>query len=320
MPTVLFDTTDLGEAEDKLSAAFARVKLVGGAEDSTRLRMVRSTVGSLTLDDTYVSHDVTYRMEPPDRVLLCRGYSGVIEGQQAGCPRVVVGPGQIAAFGGVDGLPTVGEVRRAHHLVLSIDRKLLGEVAAADPSDDIGTVRLVGQAAVSPEAHRHLLDVIDHIRLKAATNRLAAASPLVAGAVQRYLAATLLATFPSTASVELTGADRNDTTPVLLRRAIAFIDDNAHRDISLVDIAGAVYVTPRALQYMVRKHRDCTPSEYLRRVRLHQAHLDLVAGNRATTTVGEVARRWGFGNVGRFAVYYRQIYGQSPHVTLRYSQ
>jgi len=65
------------------------------------------------------------------------------------------------------------------------------------------------------------------------------------------------------------------------------------------------------------KHRDCTPSEYLRRVRLHYAHLELVDGNRATTTVGEVARRWGFGNLGRFAVLYRQTYGRSPHVTLR---
>ncbi|MDR3656411.1 MAG: helix-turn-helix domain-containing protein [Mycobacterium sp.] len=52
-------------------------------------------------------------------------------------------------------------------------------------------------------------------------------------------------------------------------------------------------------------------------MRLHYAHLELVDGNRATTTVGEVARRWGFGNLGRFAVLYRQTYGRSPHVTLR---
>ncbi|HZE18313.1 MAG TPA: helix-turn-helix transcriptional regulator [Mycobacterium sp.] len=104
---------------------------------------------------------------------------------------------------------------------------------------------------------------------------------------------------------------------MLLRRAIAFIEDNAHTDIAVTDIAAAIYVSPRGLQYMFRKHRDCTPMEYLRRVRLHYAHLELVAGNRGTTTVGEIARRWGFGHLGRFAVSYRQAYGESPHVTLR---
>ena len=62
-----------------------------------------------------------------------------------------------------------------------------------------------------------------------------------------------------------------------------------------------------------------TSMEYLRRVRPHYAHLDLVASNRATSTVGTVAAKWGFNNIGRFAVAYRQAYGHSPHITLRYS-
>ena len=99
--------------------------------------------------------------------------------------------------------------------------------------------------------------------------------------------------------------------------AKAFIDDNAHRDIALDDIANAVYVTPRSVQYMFRKHLDCTPIAYLRQVRLHHAHQDLLSGTRSTTTVTTVASRWGFGHAGRFAVYYRQVYGQSPHTTLR---
>lgn len=67
---------------------------------------------------------------------------------------------------------------------------------------------------------------------------------------------------------------------------------------------------------MFRKHRNCTPTEYLRQVRLHHAHLELVAGTRDTTSVGDVARKWRFGHMGRFAAYYRQHYGRSPHVTL----
>ncbi|MCV7420528.1 helix-turn-helix transcriptional regulator [Mycobacterium yunnanensis] len=135
--------------------------------------------------------------------------------------------------------------------------------------------------------------------------------------MSRYLAASMLACFPTTALLELTIEDRHDSTPVLLRRAISFIDDNAADDISLTDIARAVYVSPRALQYMFRKHRDCTPMEYLRQARLHHVRLELMTGNRLTTTVGQVAARLGFGHLGRFATAYRLQYGESPHQTLR---
>src|ERR1700754_1147057 len=60
--------------------------------------------------------------------------------------------------------------------------------------------------------------------------------------------------------------------PQTLRRAIAFIHDNAHRDIALTDIAAAIGVTPRSVQYTFRRHLGSTPLEYLRWVRLNRAH------------------------------------------------
>jgi AraC-like DNA-binding protein len=56
---------------------------------------------------------------------------------------------------------------------------------------------------------------------------------------------------------------------------------------------------------------------YLRRVRLDHVHRDLRKGDRGSTTVTATAARWGFAHTGRFAVLYRETYGQSPHVTLR---
>jgi AraC-like DNA-binding protein len=41
-----------------------------------------------------------------------------------------------------------------------------------------------------------------------------------------------------------------------------------------------------------------------------------VANAEANTTVSEIAQRSGFAHTGRFAVLYRQTYGQSPHATL----
>lgn len=123
--------------------------------------------------------------------------------------------------------------------------------------------------------------------------------------------------FPNTAGNDRAPYDRTDHQPVLLRRAVDFIQANASNDIALADIADAVHVSSRAVQYMFRRHLDTTPLQYVRRLRLARAHTDLVAGNPLDDTVSAIATRWGFAHTGRFAVQYRQNYGQSPHETLR---
>ena len=101
-----------------------------------------------------------------------------------------------------------------------------------------------------------------------------------------------------------------------MRRAITFVDEHAHEEVSLADIAAAARVTIRAVQLAFRRHLDTTPSEYLRRVRLDHAHRDLLAADPAHDSVTAVAYRWGFASSSRFAAYYRQAYGLPPGRTL----
>ncbi|PXX11908.1 helix-turn-helix transcriptional regulator [Mycolicibacterium moriokaense] len=105
--------------------------------------------------------------------------------------------------------------------------------------------------------------------------------------------------------------------PQTLRRAIAFIDDNAHLDIRLTDIAAAIGVTPRTVQYTFRRHLGSTPLGYLRRVRLQRAHRDLQAAKPNVDTVMAIADRWRFGHPGRFSRVYKEAFGTSPSSTLR---
>jgi transcriptional regulator GlxA family with amidase domain len=105
--------------------------------------------------------------------------------------------------------------------------------------------------------------------------------------------------------------------PPLLRRAVAFIHTNAQSDIGLGDIAAAVGVTPRSVQYMFRRHLGTTPLEYLRRLRLDRAHRDLLAADPAVDTVTAIAGRWGFSHAGRFSIAYKQTFGTEPSRTLR---
>jgi AraC-like DNA-binding protein len=194
---------------------------------------------------------------------------------------------------------------------------VLNEVAGDPAGRKSKPVRLTDDTPANPVANRQVAQAIDYVCNTVAANPDAAREPLVSGALRRYLAASMLAAFPNTALQEPSSEYRGDTAPAVLRRAISYIDDNAQGDISLNDIADAVYLTPRALQYMFRKHRDCTPMEYLRRVRLDNARRELSDSNRMQTTVAAIAARWGFAHMGRFAVWYRDAYGESPHVTLR---
>lgn len=133
----------------------------------------------------------------------------------------------------------------------------------------------------------------------------------------QVLAAAVLACFASPPAPPSPAGAHVMDLPTPLRRAMAFIAAGAREAIGVNEIAEAVHLSPRAVQYLFRRHLDETPTEHLRRVRLQRAHLDLLAADRSGTTVSEVARRWGFGHTGRFAVLYRETYGVSPHMTLR---
>jgi len=145
-----------------------------------------------------------------------------------------------------------------------------------------------------------------------------AAAPLVVASATQLLAAVTLATFPNTALTDPTIEDRHDAHPATLRRAMTFIEENAHRDIAVIDIAAAAFVTVRAVQLAFQRHLGVTPLEYMRRVRLDHAHQDLKRASPGEgLTVTAVAYRWGFRSSSRFAAAYRAAYGVSPSRTLR---
>lgn len=278
----LVDTDDLGEAEVALSENFAQIRIGAQSTGSTRTRIWRTSIASLSVDDAEFNYSMRYEMAPPEKVLLCRVRSGVIKDELPGQQDRNFGPGEVVAFGAVEDVPLRGVVHRARYDILGIDRQLFAEVAG-------GPVRFTGTAPVSAAANQLLVDAMDHVRHGVVANASAAQEPLMAGAVARYIATCLLAALPSAAVPEPMVEDRREGTPTLLRRAVAFVDDNAHVDISVADIAAAVRVTPRALQLLFRRHRGCTPTAYLRSVRLHHAHLELTAHDPSTSSVEEIA-------------------------------
>ncbi|WP_164478708.1 helix-turn-helix transcriptional regulator [Mycolicibacterium stellerae] len=308
----IIDTSDIGKAEESLTAAYTKVRLREQSHGlPTRTRVWRTQIGSLVVDDFEYSYDLQYEADPMETILLCRVLKGAIEAHLPGHQPQMFTTGGAAAIGALDDTAYGGFVHRATLTGIAIDRRLLSEVAAPTKGD--GAVQLRSSAPISTDAGRHVVEVIDHIR-HTVINSPSAQAPFLTGTVARYLAATMLTAFPNNAVTEPTIQDRRDSSPVLLRRATAFIDDNADTDVSPADIAAATDVTPQALLNMFRVHRNCTPMEYLRRVRLHHAHRELVASDPDTTNVTGIARRWGFHKIGHFLRRHAEAYGGEPDI------
>lgn len=137
---------------------------------------------------------------------------------------------------------------------------------------------------------------------------------LLADELARTLAAAALSCFGNTA-LEGPGIPPGPATPDPVRRAVAFIESNLDRPLRLTEIADAARVGTRVLNKTFNRYLGTSPSHYVHRTRLDQAHRDLKAAEPGDgQTVGRVAARWGFGDPARFsAATARPTADHQPH-------
>jgi AraC-like DNA-binding protein len=105
--------------------------------------------------------------------------------------------------------------------------------------------------------------------------------------------------------------------PASVRAAIDVIEADPQAPLTLTLLATRCGVGPRTLQKGFQQHLGMSPMEYLRDVRLRRAHEELRAADPFAASVADVARRWGFTHLGRFASAHEAKYGQKPLSTLR---
>lgn len=85
--------------------------------------------------------------------------------------------------------------------------------------------------------------------------------------------------------------------------------------IYLSDLCSATGVSERTVRNAFQSLYHLSPIRFLHLRRMHQVRRALRSSPVASVT--DAALRFGFGNLGRFAVEYRQIFGESPSQTLR---
>jgi AraC-like DNA-binding protein len=140
-------------------------------------------------------------------------------------------------------------------------------------------------------------------------------SPLLAARIEQAGVAALLHCQPHS-HWEALNAGGRAVSPAFVRRAQAYIEENAQDPITIADLAQHVGVSTRALFLGFRKYRNTTPMKYLSDTRMERVREELLEGRTAGDTVRDVALRWGFCHLGHFSARYRVRYGELPSETL----
>jgi AraC-like DNA-binding protein len=142
--------------------------------------------------------------------------------------------------------------------------------------------------------------------------------PLVSTDLQRVLMRGLLLCQPNTYTEALAEETAPPGMPPHVAAAVAVLDAAPERPLTAEMLAREVNVSARLLQAGFREHLGVSPMQYLRNERLRRVHEDLTQSDPARRpTVAEVAYRWGFTHLGRFARDYHSRYGEYPSQTLR---
>lgn len=105
--------------------------------------------------------------------------------------------------------------------------------------------------------------------------------------------------------------------PAPVKRAMDAVLQRPEHAFTTAALATEARVGVRWLQEAFRRYVGMSPMAYVRDVRLQRARDELRAAAPGEACVSEIAHRWGFAHLGRFAEQYRTRFGELPSQTLR---
>jgi len=104
---------------------------------------------------------------------------------------------------------------------------------------------------------------------------------------------------------------------IVMRRFHRVVEENPEQPLYIPEICKAIRVSSRTLRVCCQEHLGMGPKHYLLRRRMYLARRALREAATDATSVTDIATRYGFWQLGRFAVEYQGLFGESPSATLR---
>ena len=138
---------------------------------------------------------------------------------------------------------------------------------------------------------------------------------LIRHQIENTVLSLLLATQISNYS-ELLKAAVTPGSPKHIQRAYDYIMEHYREEITIDDLIEASGMSGRTLFEGFKRYKGVTPMEAIRSFRLQGVKQALLNAD-SSDTVTQIAYKWGFSHMGRFAHYYEQVFGEKPSVTIR---
>jgi AraC family transcriptional regulator len=250
------------------------------------------------------AHIENLRALPRDHVKigLCIGTSPFIRRET--CGTTLVGPSRIGEFS----ILPAGRKSRWHgqvpaHLDIRLDPGKMDEMAAE--------LRKAGERRFEFVNVPRMRDpVVEHIGaiFRAELSRAAhPAQDLLIESLAIALSAHLLRSYTNAVGVEERSTASVDVAAI--RRAMAYIEDNPDRAISLQELAGAAGLSRFHFSRVFKHHLGLSPARYVERARIEQAKALIVS---AGMSLAHIAQAVGFADQSHFSRRFRFHEGRTP--------
>ena len=100
-----------------------------------------------------------------------------------------------------------------------------------------------------------------------------------------------------------------------MKQVVDYLQVYAHELPNMQTLCTIANLSERTLQYVFLEYLGLTPVEYMRVVRLNHVNSDLKLAT-GKTKITDIALKWGFIELGRFARDYKSLFLELPSKTL----
>ncbi|MGV6875972.1 AraC family transcriptional regulator [Pseudochelatococcus sp. B33] len=313
---LLFQTTDIDEAREKVGSVFCRHDIdYAGRRRQLSCRQNFVPMGRLALSYITYGEDVAIDAGEPENWFMVHSIDRSPCEMRVGRRDLIAAPGMDVVSSATLGLKMKWAASSAQ-LVLKVERPALEQHLASLLNDRVRLpIEFLPDPTVAAGRDPGYRRLLDFIITEAEQDDTFFRSQWGGRCLEETIMTLLLTRFPNNYSDAL-AAPASPAAPRHVRLAEEFMAARAGDAISVGDIAAAAGVSIRTLFEGFRHFRGTTPMASLRTIRLEAVRDDLLSASGAAS-VTDIALRWGFTNLGRFAEVYRRRYGELPSQTLR---
>ena len=309
MPCSISHYTDLNEFRHALQPANTEIVITGSGCFSVRIVTIDLPRLRLQRVDETLARAWHIQMADPQMAI---GFSAS-SGQPMRCQGFALGPDDLALF--TPAQPVWHAISGpSQFAIMSLPK---------DQLTDLG-VTLTGQPLTPPDTMAVQVSPTCMQRLQsmhAAAINVAEESPeiITDPDAVRGLEASL--TEAMTACLA-SGRMRTDTIcqrrhSLIIKRLRELEEANRHRTLYLTEVCKAIGISQRTLTDICQDFLGVSPKRYLFLRRLHLVHRELRETVPGRGKITQIATKYGFWELGRFSVAYREVFGQLPLITLR---